>query len=359
MIEKEVDKSTSVKKYLIILIIVFVILTFGKGFLFGFWEAGPEKPEKILTCGDGSFYETCSLTKPYFCEEGVLVEKASLCGCVEGLTKKGDSCVSKYQTNLKEISLKYVLRGEKGEISYTVYQGMVEYLSNLSKTIYYEDKEMPSRADFKLKNINEEEQKKLLLPLVAKIQNLAETEEDQVRIAISLVQNIPFGASEKTIKIGDNLETNYSRYPYEVLYDEQGVCGEKVELLAFLLREMGYGLAFFYHASENHESLGIKCPVEHSLGNTGYCFVETTGPSIMTDDSIDYVGGIRLTSEPEVYLISYGASLSEDMYEYKDAKTMSRLNKKIIEKGELNWFEHRKLEKLREKYNLIEEYKSG
>lgn len=31
--------------------------------------------EKFQTCGDGTFYGTCSLEKPYYCSNGILMEK--------------------------------------------------------------------------------------------------------------------------------------------------------------------------------------------------------------------------------------------------------------------------------------------
>src|SRR3990167_6998241 len=32
-------------------------------------------------CSDGTLYNTCSITKPYFCSNGALKEKCSVCGC--------------------------------------------------------------------------------------------------------------------------------------------------------------------------------------------------------------------------------------------------------------------------------------
>ncbi len=302
------------------------------------------------TCGDGSLYGTCSPTKPYYCDSGFLIEKASICSCPINLTLNGDSCLSALQTEPKETTLKYFLNGEENTLDFTVYGGMSGYLSNVSRIISYESGEKPLRADFKLKDINEEEQRELLLPLVVKIQNLAENKEDQARIAISLVQNIEYGFSNKT----DNFfgkEVNYSRYSYEVLYDSQGICGEKSSLLAFLLRELGFETVIFYNQPENHESIGISCPKEKSYKETGYCFIETTGPSIITDDAIEYVGGLTLNSEPEVISISNGTSLPENLPEYKDAETMKR-----IRAGKFVLFADSKLEKLREKYGLVEEY---
>jgi len=276
----------------------------------------------------------------------------AVCGCSENMTQEGDLCISGYQNNSKEITLKYILKGEEGEINYVVYEGMVDYLASLSKFITYSGDEEPSRADFKLRNINEENQRELLLPLLIKIQNLAESKEDQARIAISIVQNLSFGVSEKNVSVEKGLEINYSRYPYEVLYDMEGVCGEKSELLAFLLKEMGYGVVLFYHQAENHESLGIKCPAEYGLGNTSYCFIETTGPSIITNDQNKYVERIELSSEPEVISISEGVSLGEKIYEYRDAKRLIKINNLIEEKGKLNMFRFIQLRKIKERYGL-------
>ena len=307
--------------------------------------------KKVPTCGDGTFYNNCSLRKPYFCLDGVLVKKASICGCPEILTKIGDSCISKYQDNPKNITLKYVLRGKENKINFVVYRGMVDYIQNLSESIYYNKDEKPSRRDFKLRNINEKEQRELLLPLVVKIQNLAETKEDQVRIAISIVQNIAYGESGEIITFRHN-QINYSRYPYEVLYDMEGICGEKSELLAFLLKELGYSTALFYYPLENHEAVGVKCPLEYSLNNTGYCFIETTGPSIITDNQNEYIGIWSLSSEPELILISDGDSLGYGLYEYKDAKTLRKINELIREKGKISWINNFRFEKIKEKYGL-------
>lgn len=339
------------KRDILILVIYFIILAPIFLIIFKFYN----QKEEILTCGDGTLYGKCSLRKPYFCLDGSLVEKASVCNCSDILTQKGDLCVSKYQTDPKNTSLKYVLRGEEKEIDFVVYEGMVDYISKLPKSIYYSGGEEPSRQDFILRNINEEEQRELLLPLVTKIQNTVKGRDDQVRTAISLVQKIPFGSSGKLVELRSK-QMNYSRYPYEVLYDMQGVCGEKSELLAFLLKEMGYNIVLFYHKLENHESLGIKCPVGYSLRDTGYCFVETSGPSIITNDQLKYVGGITLSSEPELILISDGDSLARDLYEYKDADSLIKINKIIEEKGKLSLVSTYKLEKLKKKYGLVEVY---
>jgi len=318
-----------------------------------FISAGLFSKQKI--CRDGTLEGNCSVVQPYYCSEDVLIENASICGCPNYAWVEGDSCVSSYHTNPKEITLKYILDGETREINFSVYEGMNNYVSALPKSIIYHDNETPSRLDFKLKKIGEVTQKEFLLPLVVEIQNLEKNRDGQARIAISIVQNIPFGESNKTTFLYKDHNISYSRYPYEVLYDNEGICGEKSELLAFLLKELGYGVVLFYHQAENHESVGIKCPVKHSLNETGYCFIETTGSSIITNSQNEYVGEIKLSSEPEILVISDGESLGE-VYEYKDAKKLVRINEIIEKKGKISLFRYLQLKKLKKKYGLDGEY---
>ncbi len=329
---------------LLSIIVLLILLTF----IFG----GSVQVSRLKTCGDGSFYESCSIVKPYYCNsQGFLTENISICSCQGQVS--GNSCVTALQIGAKNISLKYILDGEERNLEFTVYSGLVNYLSGLSRTIFYGNSGGPIRGDFIFKKINEEEQRKLLMPLVIEIQNLTRDKQEQAKIAISLMQNIPYGVSNKTSSFFGT-SVNYSRYPYEILYDGSGICGEKSQLLAFLLREIGYETVIFYYQLENHEAVGIKCPVEDSYKGTGYCFVETTGPSIISDDSIIYSNGIKLESEPEIILISTGDALGSDLQEYKDAKTMKR-----IREGKFVFFADSKLEKLKEKYGLVEEYNIG
>mgnify|MGYP000061659418 CR=1 FL=1 len=48
------------------------------------------KPKALPTCGDGTFYDTCSITKPYFCSQGLLLESSTICGCPEDFEKKDE-----------------------------------------------------------------------------------------------------------------------------------------------------------------------------------------------------------------------------------------------------------------------------
>lgn len=310
-----------------------------------------EKEKSVFTCGDGTFNNTCSLDKPYYCEEGFLVRDASLCGCSEFMNKREGMCTSKYETEQKEVTLDYVLEGERKNISLTVYGGLAEHLHGKDKNIFYAEGEKISRRDFKLNAINGEIQKQYVLPLVKKIQNLAPNNKvEQARIAVNLVQHIPYGSSGESVELSKGNDIEYSRYPYEVLYDNEGICGEKTELMALLLKELGYGTAFFYYPLENHEALGVKCPVEESFQSTGYCFVETTMPAIISDSELQYKGVGKLSDNVEIYLLSEGISLPEDIYEYEDREKLQDIK-------DSGMFNKKKYEDLKEKYGLGGEYR--
>jgi hypothetical protein len=345
--------SSSNRKFKLFFLFLFIlIIIIGIIFLLFIFPKSNSNVTAIPTCGDGSFYNTCSLDKPYYCYKGILTENVLSCGCPDVLTKQGLTCVSLYQSGSESLNLSYVLDGINGGINFVAYSGLVTYLSTLPESIIYGDGQQPLRADFKLMRIDEPNQDALIMPLVKDIENLAPNDKtDQARIAISLVQNIPWGSSGETIPFGRN-SVNYSRYPYTVLYDNQGLCGEKSELLVTLLKDLGYGVALFYYPQENHEAVGIKCPIQNSLNGTGYCFVETSGPAIISDSSIIYENGITLTSLPEIVLISNGISLPEGMYEYNDAKTLANLRNQ----GNLNFLSSYQFGQLETKYGLSKVY---
>jgi len=304
--------------------------------------------ERYSVCGDGTFEGDCSLNSPYFCSKGILIEKASYCGCPDVLSYKKDSCVSQYQTNPKTISMNYTLNGVSKKLNFVVYKGLADYLYNLPVSLSGN----VSRLDFKLRNINNPEQRELLMPLVIAIQNSEKDEVNQTRIAISLVQNIPYNSSGKPLKFVASDGSEYSRYPYETLYDFSGVCGEKTELLVFLLKELGYGTADIYYGYENHEAAGIKCPVSESMNKSGYCFIETTGPAILSNDKEEYSGFGRLISNPDIFIISEGKSLG-DIGEYADAEEWIKLDREIkTKKQEMSLSDFQKWKNLVKKYGL-------
>lgn len=119
---------------------------------------------------------------------------------------------------------------------------------------------------------------------------------------------------------------NYDwKYPYETLYSNKGVCSEKSQLLVCLLRELGYGCSIFVYTSANHATVGIKCPPQYAY-YSGYAFVESTAPSIITDWHGDYVGANKLPSTPSYVIeIHEGKGMTSVFEEFQDAKTFLSL----------------------------------
>ncbi|MFP4523316.1 MAG: hypothetical protein ACOCQQ_01120 [Candidatus Nanoarchaeia archaeon] len=223
----------------------------------------------------------------------------------------------------------YILRAQTDHLIISTQENISRHFYEKPRTIQYYD-EPPTLRDFMMKNIDNELQKKHLLSVVSDIQSRSSNASQQARIAISFVQLIPYDLDSY------NLNNLHGRFAYEVLHDAKGVCGEKSELLAFLLRELGFGVAIFNFEEENHQALGISCPAKYDYLDSGYCFVETTQPTIITSVPQNYVGVGNLTSTAEIIEIASGKSLAGVSEEYEDAKDLQFLQQKgpVLEKEE-------------------------
>ncbi len=296
---------------------------------------------EVLMCDDGTPYEECSLNKSFFCKDGSLTKKIEVCGCPENKILDGNTCVSKFITESKIITLEYNLKGKTNSMGLVVYPKLGEYLAGLPR-VFYCDPDCPSRREQELKYLNDMEQKEFLEEIAKKIVLKTENKDDQARIAISIIQNIPYDS------IGFESGNLNNRYPYEVILDQKGVCGEKSRTLAFLLRELGYGVVLFSYETENHMAVGIKCSVEYSYKESNYCFVETTAPTIITNDNENYLNVGKLISEPEIILISEGKSFDSVKEEFEDYLKYQKLRENF--EGE----NYKLFIELRKKYGLEE-----
>lgn len=93
-------------------------------------------------------------------------------------------------------------------------------------------------------------------------------------LVASFVQTIPYDFDKfNKAKAGENTKVFY---PYEVLYNDTGVCSDKSYLSYSLLRDLGYGVSIFLFPEDQHMAVGVKCPLEYSNYDSGYCFLETT-----------------------------------------------------------------------------------
>jgi hypothetical protein len=308
-----------------------------------------ETCERIRKCRDGTLYEECSEDKPLYCEEGTLVNDSENCGCPEGYVVIGEGCVSPYGGSPSERILPYTINGKNAAMKIAVHESLREYLAKLPR-VYYCNPKCPTPQQLELRYLEDDKQKPELLSLVEKIERLADDPSDQARIAISLVQSIPYdtGSAE-----AGNL-TN--RYPYEVLFDQRGVCGEKSRLLAFILREIGYGVYLLDYEKEDHMAVALKCSIEYaqySYNGTGYCFLETTRVSIMTDNTGEYSSdGGTLKTIPNLLTVSDGKEFPAKE-EYADAQDWIALNELAASSGGiLEQEDYKRWKEIKERYGI-------
>ena len=200
--------------------------------------------------------------------------------------------------------------------------------------------------------INRPEEQLYLSALAQAIREKTDVRDDQARIAISLVQQIPYGTNNSYTSGTGNLRT-----PYMVLYDRSGICDEKSLLLASLLRELGYGVVIFSFPDREHTAVGIRSPAAYAHNKTGYAFVETTYPAIPTDDQGEYGNGGTLTGPPVIYPVVDGASFDSVSAEYADAREFIRLRDMVrIPGGTITTANRAEARALYRKYGLFSTY---
>lgn len=231
----------------------------------------------------------------------------------------------------------YCWFGELRELTVVLYKEANEYFNKIARREACDS----SLENFYLKSIEDREQAKYIRKLVEEIKKIPTSSDNWARVAISLVQNIPYDYSRSYdsdyscervsiffFVIDISVKGTVPRYPYNVLYENRGVCNEKSRLLATILKELGYGVVLLEFTQENHMSVGIKCPKNYAnyvYNNTGYCFIEATKPSIVTYNSSEYMGVGRLYSEPKIIFVSDGKTFESVYMEYYDAKRYEEL----------------------------------
>ena len=106
------------------------------------------------------------------------------------------------------------------------------------------------------------------IKLIAKNHNL--NDDQALELAVSFIQTIPYD------NVRAKTDLTHPRYPYEVLYEDKGICSDKTLLAVSVLRSLGYGTAVFMWDKEQHMAAAVECPMRYSNYNSGYCIVETT-----------------------------------------------------------------------------------
>ncbi len=128
-----------------------------------------------------------------------------------------------YATDPTSRSLPFMVKGRSGTVSVTLYGGLSRHL----------DAKRPAFYGNYLEYVNEPEQADAIRAIANSLRSRYGSGDDAARAAISLVQHIPYHYA------GMSARSSNLRHPYEVLYDNTGVCSEKSVLLAALLKGPG------------------------------------------------------------------------------------------------------------------------
>jgi len=208
-----------------------------------------------------------------------------------------------YATDPTTRSLPFTVKGRSGAVSVTLYGGLSRYL----------DAKRPAFYGNYLEYANEPAQADTILAIANSLRSQYGSGDDAARAAISLVQHIPYDYA------GMSARSSHLRHPYQVLYDNTGVCSEKSVLLAALLKELGYGVALLSFDSQSHMAVGVSCPSQYAYRGTGYAFIESTRPNIPTYAEGNYVGTGQLTTMPAVITLTGGKSFASIGDEAADA----------------------------------------
>lgn len=179
---------------------------------------------------------------------------------------------------------------------------------------YTSDEALPACYNFLI--YDRADQKEALASLVVWLNKKIKNKGDRVRAAVSLVQNMPYdytkSTGEETVATGRG---HGSRYPYETLYENTGICGEKARLIVYLLKQLGYGTATITFTSPSlHEVAGVKCPPAYDFRDTGYCFIDPNIRHMIT------FGGSYENYEPyQILQIADGKTLNAKK-DYQDSR---------------------------------------
>jgi hypothetical protein len=212
----------------------------------------------------------------------------------------------------KTTSYYYVINGDRRSIGFTTYGVLSDYLSKESHS-YYNDMEKEVIMELLENNYQNES----LQPLLETITKSSSNPNDQARIAISLVQHIPYNWNKY---YGTSMDWYY---PYETLYNNIGVCSDKSLLLAYLLNGLGFDTVLFEFS--DHMAVGIKSSPTYDFYDTGYAFIETTRPTIITYVPDTYLSGFRVSPNPHIIHLNGGKKVLDVSTEYRDAIKMKQL----------------------------------
>ena len=178
--------------------------------------------------------------------------------------------------------------------------------------------------------VNRGNDDELIKQIIEKINDNPEVknERDELEAVVSFVQTIPYETR------ADTDGPKYTmKYPYETVYENEGVCSDFSILLIKLLKELDYDVAGFFpnDDNDNHIGVGVRRPRSYGSYGTDYCFIETTVPV-----------GIRGDGRPGLYhpteiiefggnRTAYAGTVVRNKKEREDLSSKNKIERKLQE----------------------------
>jgi len=218
-----------------------------------------------------------------------------------------------FETAPEYHSFPYYFNNERKTLSFTTYGGLNDYFATEDHSYRYDPDE-----EIILELLRNRYQDDYLDPFIRKIEGLSSSRNEQAKIAISLVQHIPYNWAALSSVSSDFF------YPYETLHRNRGVCCDKSILLAYLLDRLGFDVVLFEWPG-SHMALGVRCHERYDFYNTGYAFIEATRPTIITYVPDEYIDGFRISTPPHIVHVNDGGAWLGVSHEYTDAQELKRI----------------------------------
>lgn len=159
------------------------------------------------------------------------------------------------------------------------------------------------------------DQREAFAPLVNWLNKKIKKSDDRVRVAASIVQKMEYDY-DKYVNGGEsNGRGHGSRYPYETLFENKGICGEKGNVIVYLLKQLGYSTAeITFTTPALHQVAGVKCAAAYDFRDTGYCFVDPISRHMIT-----FAGSYKDSDPYLIVPISDGKTFNAKK-DFKDAR---------------------------------------
>ena len=258
------------------------------------------------------------------------------------------------QDGFYEVEHSWMCNGRQCSVALNISTDLYDYYCYEREHLAYiyqfnEDEMPPNYFGFMLS----EHDRPIMRVLADEFTGNVETEKEQIELALSFVQSLPY-AYDSTTKGVDE----YLRYPVETLVDGCGDCEDKVALLSALLYEMG--VDFILLIMPEHMAIGVHCDeVDAKRGmlfhGKRYYYLETTMPNWEIGEiPEDYhylrvkavpvdvtpsllLKGVRFESQPTAFYKEADCDLELDLHNLGPGKvTEVMVHVRVIEKGAPN-----------------------